>query len=249
MEAEQDIVPPPYGLEDVAPHAESAFSLRRSDLSLDSEYSHGLHLGRAPQLRPGLFVGRETELKRLSGLLLPGSLTRKVVAIAAAGGLGKTQLAITYAERYHRNYSSVFWLDARDESTLKQELAGLADIILDPAQTSAATSVDEENNTIKQVKSWFSLPRNNHWLLILDNYDDPKLPGLNSVTGYDIRSYFPSRNQGSILITTRSKKLNFANCLELGKLETVAQGLKILSIRSDLDLSLGKFPCPHIDVS
>ena len=239
MDAEEDIVSPPYALEDVAPPPDSAFSLRVANLSLDPTYSYGLYLGRAPQLRPGLFVGRDAELKRLSQALVPGASIRKVVAIAAAGGLGKTQLAITYAERYHQKYSSVFWLDAKDESTLKQELAGLADIVLDQGQTTAATSADEES-AIKQVKQWFSFPDNNRWLLILDNYDDPRLPGLRSATGYDIRSYFPSRNQGSILITTRSRKLGFAECLELKELQDIAQSLEILSLRSGLNLTQGE---------
>ena len=239
MDAEEDIVSPPYALEDVAPPPGSAFSLRVSALSIDPTYSHGLYLGRAPQLRPGLFVGRDAELKRLSQALVPASSIRKVVAIAAAGGLGKTQLAITYAERYHQKYSSVFWLDAKDESTLKQEMAGLADIVLERGHTTAATFADEESS-IKQVKQWFSFPDNNRWLLILDNYDDPSLPGLKSATGYDIRSYFPSRNQGSILITTRSKKLGFAECVELKELQDIAQSLEILSLRSGLNLAQGE---------
>jgi hypothetical protein len=240
MDPEEEIVPPPYVLEDVAPLPDSALSLRVSDFSFDPTYSHGLYLGRAPQLRPGLFVGRDAELQELSHSLVPGSSIRNVVSIAAVGGLGKTQLAITYAERYHKKYSSVFWLDAKDESTLKQELAGLADIVLEQDHITA-TSLPDENSAIKKVKQWLSLPNNDRWLLILDNYDDPKLPGIKSATGYDIRSYFPSRNQGSILITTRSKKLGFAKCLELKKLEDIAQGLEILSLRSGQDLSQSEF--------
>jgi hypothetical protein len=241
MDLEEDIISPPYALEDVAPPPGSALSLRVSDFSVDSTYSHGLRLGRAPQLRQGLFVGRDSELKTLSRSLAPGSATRNVVAIAAVGGLGKTQLAITYAERYHRIYSSVFWLDAKDESTLKQELAGLADIVLEQSHLAVGSSFDEDS-AIKQVKQWFSFPNNDRWLLILDNYDDPKLPGIKSTTGYDIRSYFPSRSQGSIIITTRSKKLIFAECLELKNLEDIAQGLEILSLRSGQDLAKGGPP-------
>jgi hypothetical protein len=248
---------PPYGLEDPAAppvtettyHDISQLAERYHQHRLDSArlpYSQGLHLGRAPQLPSELFVGRNSELQELRRLLVPGCSTRNVVAIAAVGGLGKTQLAIRFAELYQHQYSSVFWLDAKDESTLRHGLAGLAEIVLAADIQSFNSTAAGEDDAIKAFQNWLSLADNDSWLLIFDNYDDPKIPGLKTSTGYDLRAYFPSRNQGSILITTRSQKLTFAKFLRLQKLEDVAQSLEILSSRSERNLANGKFPSPKI---
>jgi hypothetical protein len=51
-------------------------------------------------------------------------------------------------------------------------------------------------------------------LVIFENYDDPCLPGIWLSTGYDIRSYIPTRSQGSIIITSRSSRLTFSQTIE-----------------------------------
>lgn len=61
------------------------------------------------------------------------------------GGIGKTQLAITFVERYHEKYSSVFWLKAKDDTTLRQELVGLATITLEKGQVTATFSADDDS--------------------------------------------------------------------------------------------------------
>ena len=97
-----------------------------------------------------------------------------------------------------------------------------------------------EKLKIDKVRRWLSEPGNDQWLLIFDNYDDPHLPGIRSPTGYDIRSFFPTRSQGSIIITSRSTKLTFSKQLKLQKLENVHTSVAILSQRSGRDLSHGE---------
>lgn len=46
------------------------------------------------------------------------------------GGMGKTQLAVAYAKQHRNDYFAVFWVDARDEVSLKQEYLWIADRIL-----------------------------------------------------------------------------------------------------------------------
>ena len=60
----------------------------------------------------------------------------------------------------------------------------------------------EEERLVQQARQWLSQRGNDKWLIVYDNYDDPRLPGMDSSTGYDIRTYLPHRSQGSILITT-----------------------------------------------
>jgi hypothetical protein len=44
---------------------------------------------------------------------------------------------------------------------------------------------------IKGVKRLLALPRNDKWLLIFDNVDNPKIPQDRDKSAYDIRPYFP----------------------------------------------------------
>jgi hypothetical protein len=206
------------------------------------EYSFGLNLGLAPLIEDGTFVGREIELKQLqdwlSLRLAPPS--QSIVTIVGTGGLGKTQLSLAFAKQYHDKYSSVFWLNARDEVSLKQSFAALWQIVFGAVQSSSIGRATEEDYKVQQIRQWLSHYDNCKWLLLFDNYDDPNLPGLRSSTGYDIRQYFPHKSQGSILITTRSHRLTFAKPLQLRKLDDLEQSLTILSNRSCRNIRVGK---------
>jgi hypothetical protein len=154
-----------------------------------------------------------------------------VVALCGLGGMGKTQLSIQFAKRFGETYSSVFWLNAKDENTLKAELAALTAQVMGNHISSSRTDSQEER-MVQQAREWLSRPDNNKWLVIYDNYDDPRLSGINSSTGYDIRDFFAYRAQGSILITTRSPRLAYAKQLRLNKFDDVNQSLTILARQS-----------------
>ena len=119
-------------------------------------------------------------------------------------------------------------------------MADLSAVIFHRSAALAAQSADDEKLKIDKVRRWLSEPGNDQWLLIFDNYDDPHLPGIRSPTGYNIQSFFPTRSQGSIIITSRSTKLTFSKQLKLQKLENVDTSVAILSQRSGRDLSHGE---------
>jgi hypothetical protein len=202
-------------------------------------YNLGLRLGSAPQIDEEDFVGRETELEQLRTWLAPGPKRQNVVAIHGLGGMGKTQLSIHFARRSIDTYTSIFWLNAQDESILKAELAGLAAEVMGE-QNSAISDSREEERMVQQVLQWFSQPDNDGWLVLYDNYDHPLVTAITSTTSYDIRRYFPRRGHGSILITTRSPKLGFAKQLPLRKLDDLNQSMKILATRSGREITGGK---------
>ncbi|KAL9035486.1 MAG: hypothetical protein Q9214_006559, partial [Letrouitia sp. 1 TL-2023] len=196
--------------------------------------SYGVCLGRAPQVADDIFIGRTSELQQLRDWLSPKSQpdSQRIISIAGMGGMGKTQLSLAHVRDCADHYSSVFWVNAKDETSLRQSMAALSVIVFPESANPVAASTDDEKVKIDKVRRWLSDSQNDRWLLIFDNYDDPCLPGMDSFTGYDIRIYFPYRAQGSILITTRSRQLLFAKQLLLKKLEGIEQSLAVLAARS-----------------
>jgi DNA polymerase III delta prime subunit len=200
----------------------------------------GLRLGNAPQIEEEEFVGRETELEQLRTWLAPRPRRQNVVVLYGLGGIGKTQLSIHFARKFVDTYSSVFWLNAKDESTLKAGLAGLMAQVVENHVSLSVTDAQEGERMVQQARQWLSRPDNDQWLVVYDNYDDPRLPGIQSSTGYDVRDFFPHRAQGSILITTRSPRITFAKQLRLQKLDNVDQSLAILATRSGRGVNEGE---------
>jgi hypothetical protein len=154
--------------------------------------------------------------------------------------MDKTQLSIYLIKQSGSQYSSVFWLNANDESTPKAGLAALMTEVTGIPADSTVTDAHKEEQLVQQARQWLSQQDNNKWLIVYDNYDDPCLPGMDSSTGYDIRTYFPQREQGSILITTRSPRLFFAKQLPLKKMEDTKQSLAILAAPSGRTTKGGK---------
>jgi hypothetical protein len=198
-----------------------------------------LRLGNAPQIHEDNFVGRETELEQLRIWLTPRPKRQNVVALCGLGGMGKTQLSIHFARLFVDTYSSIFWLNAQDESILKTGLAELAAQVLEEPDVNNSY---EEKRMVQQVRQWFSRPDNDGWLVVFDNYDDPRVPGVTRTTSYDIRDYFPHRVHGSILITTRSPRLGFAKQLAVKKLDDINDSLRILATRSGREITEGEKP-------
>jgi len=189
------------------------------------------------------FVGRDDELEQLQTWLAPRSQRQNVVAVYGLGGMGKTQLSVHFARKFAHTYSSVFWFHAKDESTLRAGLAALAAEVMEADVSSNIDGLQEEQRLVQQARRWLSRPDNGRWLVVYDNYDDPRLPGIPSSTAYDIRDFFPHRVHGSILITTRSPRLTFAKQLRLKKLEDINQSLAILAARSERTVEAGEESC------
>ena len=208
--------------------------------------SFGVCLGQAPQVAPDAFIGRTKELQQLREWLSPKSQPdgQRVVSIVGLGGLGKTQLSLAHPRDCGNDYSSVFWINAKDETSLRQSMADWSAVIFPESASPVATSADNEKLKIDNFRQWLSESQNDQWLLIFDNYDDPKLPGIESSTRYDIRAYFPHRSQGSILITTRSPLLPFAKKLHLKKIEDIEQSIAILAVKSGREVAGGKSRSP-----
>ncbi|KAL8980508.1 MAG: hypothetical protein Q9177_005861 [Variospora cf. flavescens] len=204
---------------------------------LPPSYQLGLNLEDAPQIDEQLFIGREDELARLHECLSPSTERQNMVAVSGLGGIGKTQLSLHFARQHHQRYSAVIWLNASSEVALKAAYMSLAQRIRrhneqrEAGQSEVIEQLKEEQ-AVHLVRQWLSQAENKTWLFIFDNYDDPRLPGVRSSTGYDIRTFFPYSTQGSILITTRSSRITFAKSVRLNKLDNLNQSLALLTKRS-----------------
>ena len=156
----------------------------------------------------------------------------RTVFLHSLGGIGKTQLTVAYAKRHKDNYSAIFWLNIKDEDSLKQSFAKVArQILREHPSASRLSSVDMKENldeVIDAVKSWLSLPNNTRWLMIYDNYDNPKLASNMDPAAVDIRKFLPESYQGSVIVTTRSSQVKIGHPVRITKLENVRDGLEIL---------------------
>jgi hypothetical protein len=190
------------------------------------------------------FVGRDEELDRIHQELQYNG-PRRTAVVHGLGGMGKTQLALTYAQRHRDEYSAVFWVNSKDVDALKQGYAAAARRIYreHPSLVHLKTVAEggSLDDAVEAVKRWLSDPQNNRWLVIYDNYDTPKLPGHNKPGTFDIRPFLPEAHHGAVLITTRSSQLRLGPLVAVKKLQSVEHSLAILSHASGRDgLSRGR---------
>ncbi|KAN0072988.1 HET domain containing protein [Elaphomyces granulatus] len=218
---------------------ENAFKRLREEIDKSSkgtkreDFSVTFHLSDVPEIER--FVAREEELAEIHRILR-GDGCRRTVILHGLGGIGKTQLTIAYAKRHKDSYSAVFWLNIKDEDSLKLCFAKAAKRILrEHPSARRLSSLDIKENldeVIDAVKEWLSLPNNTRWLMIYDNYDNPKLAGNTDPAAVDVRKFLPESSQGSVIITTRSSEVKIGHCIRIRKLEDVRDSVKILSTAS-----------------
>ncbi len=145
-----------------------------------------------PHQRNPYFTGREALLERLHDTLTAGkaaALTHPQ-AMCGLGGIGKTQLALEYAYRYHKEYAAVFWLKADSRESVLTDFQALARLLNLPE-----SHAEEPIQPVLAVMDWLqSHPR---WLVVFDNADDLAM----------IHPFLPPALDGHILLTTRAQSM------------------------------------------
>lgn len=153
------------------------------------------------------FVARQEELSEIHKTL-GGDGNRRTAVLHGLGGIGKTQLTVAYAKRHQADHSAIFWLNSKDEDSLKQSFARMARRILKEHPSASRLSAITEDSTPKEVvdgvKRWLDHPINTRWLMVYDNYDNPKVRGNTDPTALDLYRFLPEADHGSIIVTTRS---------------------------------------------
>ena len=158
----------------------------------------------------------------MESILQPNSksLERKILILGGMGGVGKTQMAVAYAKRHRTSYTSIFWLNAKSETTLTSSLRLSARRIL----PLGAESRYDDNQIRNHVSTWLSQLENTRWLLIFDNYDEPEQ--------YRLTEYYPYVSHGSIIITTRRPECINGEMIKVRPMEKREDSLNILRTRS-----------------
>src|SRR5271166_376926 len=117
------------------------------------------------------FTGRADALDRLDAILTqerPAAVTQVGrAAVQGMGGVGKTALAVEYANRFRNLYAGVWWCSAETRPGLMTSLAGLA--------TELGVASPEEADIEKAAKAALRrlAEQGDIWLLVYDNVATP----------------------------------------------------------------------------
>ncbi len=139
----------------------------------------------------GAFVGRVSDLWKIYDSLQKGEATvvEGVGVVMGMGGLGKTQTAVEFVQRFGLCYSGgVFWIEA--EHGIETMIAKIAD--------AAKIQIDGKLETDVQLRLlWNHLNRFRKVLIVLDNFPEKK----------ELAPWLPPANNIHILVTTRRRDL------------------------------------------
>ncbi|KIM22351.1 hypothetical protein M408DRAFT_47177, partial [Serendipita vermifera MAFF 305830] len=119
------------------------------------------------------------------------------------GGCGKTQLVSYFLQEYPTLYTQIIYVDANSSSSIKTDFQTWARTLENGHETDAW---EDALRTLNNV------PRDERWILILDNADDP---------GLAINSFLPQDINITILITSRNPNLGILSTtchLQLGEM-------------------------------
>ncbi|SLM35632.1 P-loop containing nucleoside triphosphate hydrolase [Lasallia pustulata] len=208
--------------------------IRKAQANVKDDFTVPFSLSGIPETEN--FVGRKEELAKIKEAFQGDGSQRAVVLLHGLGGMGKTQLAVTFMKEHRDTYSAIFWLNGKNEDTLKQSFAVMANRLYKEHPSSALLRTAAEAKDVDQIvviiRQWLSAKENHRWMLVFDNIDNPKLPGNEGPQAYDVRSYFPEAYQGSILITTRSSRLKIGKVVSVRKLVDTRESIAILTSTS-----------------
>ncbi|CAG8147427.1 unnamed protein product [Penicillium nalgiovense] len=136
------------------------------------------------------FYGRDYILRLIDEALFlyPSTCSLRSFALYGMGGVGKTQIALKYANASREKFDNILWISAENPVSIWQSFRRVAKILdlIEPD-----TELDDYAVIVK-VKDWLSAAKT-RWLLIYDNADDLSL----------IKHTWPGGYGGSVLVTSR----------------------------------------------
>jgi tetratricopeptide (TPR) repeat protein/Cdc6-like AAA superfamily ATPase len=200
-----------------------------------------------PFLRNDKFVGRESQLASLGGMLFTDERTT-MIAIHGPGGTGKSQLALklVHKTREERKNCSAFWVDASDMNSLQQGYLNIAQ------RLSIAGWDDEKADVKKLVEQHLSTDGVGQWLLVFDGMDDIDLKwtGLSETRAGNSTNYLPQSQSGSVVFTTTSLEIaeRLASLQNTVHLEELAPDIALVMLKQHLLNPIPPLQIPSAEV-
>ena len=133
-----------------------------------------------------VFVGRASALDWLARAMVEDASVVVRQAVYGLGGVGKSELALQYAQARRDDYQLMWWITAASLDQLEAGLAALAGRLCPPLGL-----VGNTQDAAAWAMGW--LQGHDRWLLILDNVDDPA----------DVAGLLGQLRGGHILLTSR----------------------------------------------
>jgi hypothetical protein len=100
----------------------------------------------------GFFTGRDNELVYLGQKLAAGIQQQNACVIHSMGGVGKTQLALTFCFLNRQSFHWIFWLSAENLVELAQKFAGIGKRLTESKNRSSPPSVHTQAQYIQMAK-------------------------------------------------------------------------------------------------
>ncbi|KAF6800116.1 Kinesin light chain 5 [Colletotrichum musicola] len=158
-------------------------------------------------------------------------------ALVGLGGFGKSQMAIQFAHRLHATSpkTSVFWVHGSTGATFEESYRSIIDVLALPRRH------DSDVNVLVMVRDWLQREDVSPWLMIVDNTDDFEMLFSKNDNEHLVVSYLPKRENGKILITSRSRDVAERLTGDVNMVNTVlkmeeAQALQLLQKKLGQDV-------------
>ncbi|KAK9434824.1 Nucleoside phosphorylase domain protein [Metarhizium brunneum] len=182
------------------------------------------------------FVGREDILERLESNLLRRPVHSRL-AIVGRSGVGKTQIAVEFANRVKKRDPKIriFWVIASSVTTFIQSYRDIAEDLKLPIETDS-----KADEILHLVHKWLEKGANAPWFLIIDSNDDaellrsPQAIPLEKFSRKALAEYIPYTKRCSVLVTTQDSRAGRTLCnlnpIDVGEM-TVEEATKLFGIK------------------
>lgn len=200
-------------------------------ISIAASFSAPLHAHRSifsvPYPRNPEFVGREIQIQEVEKRFAePKPGKSHFVALHGLGGIGKSQVALEIAYRWKDSFpkQSILWIHASTRDRFNQSFRDILTLLGIPENP----NIDVEN----LIGSWLEDESAGRWLMIVDNVDDEDVvfdKHLGALTKSTIVACIPRVEHGSVLFTTRYKKIAIKTADEIvGLIEMTEEEANLL---------------------